>query len=267
MAKSQRYSGRVAVVTGAASGIGRSIAERLLDEGAAVVAADIAQEAVDELAREAGERCVAVRGDVTKEADVEAMVSAAVDGFGGLHAAFHVAGAQRPGPITELSEEDWDFTVDLCLKGVFFGMKHAARQMIAQRSGGAIVNVASLNSRVPMFLGSAYCSAKAGVVMLTQCGALEFAEHGIRVAAVSPGLTDTPLVQPLLDVPQVRQAYLDRIPLNRPASPEDVAAAALFLASDDAAYVSGVNLVVDGGWQQTAYPDLRPFLADVAVPE
>jgi NAD(P)-dependent dehydrogenase (short-subunit alcohol dehydrogenase family) len=261
-AEGQRYAGKVAVVTGAASGIGRAIAERLLGEGASVVAADIA-EIGGELARD---RCSTVRCDVTRERDVAAMVARAVDTFGAVDAAFNVAGASRPGPITDLSEADWDFTVDLCLKGVFFGMKHAARRMIEQRSGGAIVNVASLNSRVPMFLGSAYCAAKAGVAMLSQCGALEFGEHGIRVTAVSPGLTNTPLVRPLIEVPELRHAYLDRIPLGRAASPEDIAAAALFLASDDARYVSGVNLFVDGGWEQAAYPDLRPLLAGLETP-
>jgi NAD(P)-dependent dehydrogenase (short-subunit alcohol dehydrogenase family) len=258
----RRYAGKVAVVTGAASGIGRSIARRLLDEGASVVAGDIA-DVEDDL----GDRWIAVRCDVTRETEVEALIAVAVERFGALHAAFNVAGASRPGPITELSEEDWDFTVDLCLKGVFFGMKHAGRRMVEQGAGGAIVNVASLNSRIPMFLGSAYCAAKAGVAMLTRCGALELGEHAIRVTAVSPGLTETPLVAPLLEVPELRQAYLERIPLGRPASPEDIAAAALFLASDDAGYVSGVNLFVDGGWEQTTYPDLRPFLAGVEMPE
>jgi meso-butanediol dehydrogenase / (S,S)-butanediol dehydrogenase / diacetyl reductase len=264
MTDSTRYSGKVAVVTGAASGIGQAIARRLVHEGGAVVAGDIAEGGLEKLVAELGERCLPVTCDVTREADVEGLIAAAMNHFGGLHAAFNVAGGARPALIVDMTEEDWDFTVDLCLKGVLFGMKHAGRQMIANGAGGAIVNISSLNSRVPMHFGSAYCAAKAGVAMLSQCGALELGEHGIRVSAVSPGLTVTPLVQPLLDVPAALQAYLDRIPLGRPAQPEDIAASALFLASDEASYISGVNLFVDGAWEQTAYPDLRPFIAGLS---
>jgi NAD(P)-dependent dehydrogenase (short-subunit alcohol dehydrogenase family) len=147
------------------------------------------------------------------------------------------------------------------MKSVFLGVKHAARQMLAQGGGGAIVNIASLNSRVPMFFGVAYSAAKAGVVMIGQTAALELGEHGIRVCTVSPGLTDTPLVAALTSDPEANAAYLERIPLRRPASPDDIASAALYLASDDASYITGVNLFVDGAWEQTAYPDLRPMLS------
>jgi meso-butanediol dehydrogenase/(S,S)-butanediol dehydrogenase/diacetyl reductase len=266
MTNSQRYTGKVAVVTGAASGIGQAIATRLVHEGGAVVAGDIAEDGLGSLATKLGVRCVPVTCDVTREADVEALVATAVDCFDSLHAAFNVAGGSRPALITDMTEEDWDFTVDLCLKGVLFGMKHAARRMIANGVGGAIVNISSLNSRVPMHFGAAYCAAKAGVAMLTQCGALELGEHKIRVSAVSPGLTQTPLAQPIFEIPGALQAYLDRIPLGRPAQPDDIAASALFLASDEASYISGVNLVVDGAWEQTTYPDLRPFIAGLVDP-
>ena len=135
--------------------------------------------------------------------------------------------------------------------------------MIAQGRGGAIVNIASLNSRVPMFFGAAYSAAKAGVVSLGQTAALELGEHGIRVSTVSPGLTATPLVRPMTDVASVEAAFIERIPLGRPATPEDIAASATFLASDDGAYISGANLFVDGGWEQTGYPDLRPMFAEI----
>jgi meso-butanediol dehydrogenase/(S,S)-butanediol dehydrogenase/diacetyl reductase len=259
----QRFEGRVAVVNGAASGIGRAIASRIVAEGGAVVAGDIATEGLASLQAELGDAVATLICDVTIEADAAALVALAVDRFGGLDAAFHVAGASRPALIVDMTEEDWDFTVDLCLKGVFLGVKHAAKRMVTQGRGGAIVNIASLNSRVPMFFGAAYSAAKAGVVSLGQSAALELGEHGIRVSTVSPGLTATPLAAPMIDLPTVHAAYMDRIPLRRAATPEDIASAATFLASDDGAYITGVNLFVDGGWEQTAYPDLRPMIEEI----
>lgn len=259
----ERFAQQTAVVTGAASGIGRAIARRFVAEGGRVAAGDIDAAGLESLQTELGDSVATVRGDVTAEGDVEALVATCADRFGGVDVAFNVAGASRPALLVDMTEEDWDFTVDLCLKGVFFGIKHQARHMISAGTHGAIVNIASLNSRVPMFFGSAYAAAKAGVVSLGQSAALELGEHGIRVATVSPGLTDTPLVAALTTLPQVNAAFMDRIPLRRPAQPEDIAAAALFLASADGAYISGANLFVDGGWEQTAYPDLRPLIADI----
>jgi meso-butanediol dehydrogenase / (S,S)-butanediol dehydrogenase / diacetyl reductase len=260
----ERFQDRVAVVTGAASGIGLAITRRLVAEGARVAAGDIDAGGLEALAGELGDRVATARCDVTVEDDVAGLVAAA-DGLGGVDTMFNVAGASRPALITDMTEEDWDFTVDLCLKGVFFGVKHAARRMVESGRKGAIVNIASLNSRVPMVFGAAYSAAKAGVVSLSQSAALELGDHGIRVTAVSPGLTDTPLVRPMTSVETVQAAFVERIPLRRPAQPEEIAAAALFLASDDASYISGVNLFVDGGWEQTAYPDLRRLMDDIAA--
>ncbi len=148
--------------------------------------------------------------------------------------------------------------LDICLKGVFLSVKHQARAM-TDSGGGAIINVASLNSHVPMYGGGAYSSAKAGVEMLSRNAALELADRRIRVNTVSPGLTDTPLTAGFRDVAGVEDAFIARIPMARWGSPEDMAAAALFLASDDARYITGANLVVDGGWETTGYPDLRPY--------
>jgi NAD(P)-dependent dehydrogenase (short-subunit alcohol dehydrogenase family) len=257
----QRFAGQVAVVTGGASGIGEGIVRRLHAEGGSVVAADINEERLKDLGSELGERVATIRADVTREADMEAMVAMAVEGFGAINAGFNVAGAAQAGPIVDLTEEAWDYTVDLCLKGVFLAMKHEARQLLAQGNGGAIVIISSLNSEVPMFGGSPYCAAKAGAAMMAKCGALEWGDANVRVNAISPGLVDTPLTAMLSQIPGMRDAYMERIPANRAATPADIAGAACFLASDDAAYISGVNLFVDGGWATTTYPDLRAAMA------
>lgn len=250
-----RFTGKVAVVTGAASGIGHAIAERLLAEGAKVVGSDLKPIAL------AGD-FVGLEADVTREDAAETLVSTAVDRFGAVDIAFNVAGGSRPGYIVDLSEVDWDFTVDLCLKSVFLGMKHQARQMMRQRRG-AIVNIASLNAHVPMFAGSAYVAAKAGVELLSRNGALEFAEFGIRVNAILPGLVQTPLTRRHFDNPDALAAFEARIPMGRPAQPPEIAGPALYLASDDASYVNGASLLVDGAWAVSGYPDTRPFRGPV----
>jgi meso-butanediol dehydrogenase / (S,S)-butanediol dehydrogenase / diacetyl reductase len=252
IALGERFGGKVAVVTGAASGIGLAIAKRLLAEGASVIGLD--QNPIVDL----GSKFTAMNGDVTKEATAEALVARAVDRFGAVDVAFNVAGGSRPGYMVDLAESDWDFTVDLCLKSVFLGMKHQARQMMRQ-GAGSIINIASLNAHVPMHAGSAYVAAKAGVELLSRNGALEFAEFGIRVNAILPGLVQTNLTRRHFDNPEALAAFEQRIPMRRPAQPEEIAAPALYLASDDAAYVNGASLLVDGAWSISGYPDMRPF--------
>lgn len=262
-ASPNRFEGKVALVTGAASGIGLAIVERLLAEGAHVVGGDVVRENLALAEARLGERFAGQVTDVTKEADGEALAALALDRFGRLDAAFNVAGGNRAGYILDQPEEDWDWTVDLCLKGVFLGMKHQARHMIRAGNGGAIVNIASLNAHVPMFAGAAYVSAKAGCEALTKNGALEFAEHGIRVNAVLPGLVQTPLTRRHFDNPDALAAFVERIPQRRPAQPEEIAAPACYLASGDASYVNGASLLVDGAWAVSAYPDMRPFRGPV----
>jgi meso-butanediol dehydrogenase/(S,S)-butanediol dehydrogenase/diacetyl reductase len=268
-----RFAGSVALVTGGASGIGLAIARRLHAAGAQIIAGDRNADGLAALAAALPERCAIMECDVTREADCEALVALAADRFGRLDMAFNVAGAARPGYIVDLAEDDWDFTVDLCLKGVFLGMKHQARQMMRQageRSAegtpatASIVNIASLNAHVPMHGGSAYVAAKAGVEMLSKNGALEFAPFGIRVNAILPGLVQTPLTRRHFDNPDAHAAFLARIPLGRAAQPEEIAGPALFLASPDAGYVSGVSLLVDGAWSVSGYPDMRPFRPPLA---
>jgi meso-butanediol dehydrogenase/(S,S)-butanediol dehydrogenase/diacetyl reductase len=254
----ERFAGRVAVITGGASGIGLAIARRFAAEGGHVVANDIDPDRVAALASVLGASGIAMQGDVTREDDVAALFAAAQTRFGAVDASFHVAGANRHGYIARMVEADWDFTVDLCLKGVMFAMKHAAQAMLKQGSG-AMVNIASLNAHVPMHAGAAYSAAKAGVEMLTKNGALELTPAGIRVNAILPGLVQTPLTKRLFDNPDIHAAFMERIPRGRAAQPEEIAAPALFLASDDASYVSGASLLVDGAWAVSGYPDMRPW--------
>lgn len=258
---SERYVNKVAVVTGAASGIGAAIVRGLIAEGARVLGADINDEGLATLERQQGDRFAGMRADVTREAEVERMAAAAIGRFGGLHAAFNVAGAARLANIVDLAEDAWDYTVDLCLKGVFLSLKHEARRMAGP---GAIVNIASLNAEVPAHGFAAYTSAKAGAEMLTRNAALELAERGIRVNAILPGLVETRLTRGFTGNQEVAAAFMARIPAKRAARPEEIAAPALFLASDEASYISGASLRVDGAWATTAFPDLRPWLGNTA---
>jgi NAD(P)-dependent dehydrogenase (short-subunit alcohol dehydrogenase family) len=247
------------MVTGGASGIGLAIARRLVTEGARVLVADVNETNLHAVCNELGAASSPALLDVRQEKQVAAAVAQAGERLGPLDLGFNCAGLGAFCEIVDLSEDDWDTVVDVCLKGVFLSIKHQARAMIASGRGGAIVNIASLNSHVPMFGGAPYTCAKAGVEMLSRNAALELASRKIRVNTVSPGLTDTPLTAGFRDVTGAEEAFMARIPMQRWGSPEDMAAAALFLASDDAGYITGSNLFVDGGWETTAYPDLRPF--------
>lgn len=255
-----RFSDTVALVTGAASGIGLAVVRELIGEGANVLAADINEAGLKALADEMGGQGAIIRCDVTKEADIAAAVAEAVRLFGRLDAAFNVAGSARFGSILDQSEEDWRFGIDLCLNSTFLSMKHEARQMVAQGHGGAIVNVASLNSQIPGWGLASYSAAKAGIEMLGKSGAVELSEYGIRVNSISPGLTATP---PNAAMPErQRQGFLERIPMNRMGTPQEIARVCLFLASEDAGYMTGSNVFVDGGWAQSAYPDTRKWFGD-----
>ncbi|MFI6585827.1 SDR family NAD(P)-dependent oxidoreductase [Embleya sp. NPDC050493] len=253
-----RVAGKVALVTGAAAGIGRAVAHRLATEGAYVVAGDIDAAGLATLAEELGaERCVTRLSDVTVEDDVAALVQAAVDRFGGLDIAVANAGG---GTAAELADHDyaaWRRVVDLCLNGAFLTVKHAGRVMRAQDGrAGSIVNLASLNAVQAGRGMGAYCAAKAGVVALTEVAALELGPSRIRVNAVAPGLIRTQATAGMWHVPGVVEEYVENAPLGRFAEPEEVAAVVLFLASDEASFVSGSVYGVDGGARTRRYPDL-----------
>lgn len=249
-----------AIITGATSGIGNAILRCLLSRGANVVAAARSTEKLEALRKELGNRVFGVPTDVRKEDDIRALVGAAADHFGSVELAFNVVGgAGRASSLIDTESANWQEVMDLTLRSVFLGVKYQARQMIAQGKGGAIVNISSLNQIMPLYGSTGYAAAKAGVGMLTQNAALELARHQIRVNAVLPGVTDTRPTQ-RSKVPEIRNAYLERIPLARIASPDEIARPALFLASEDARYITGVSLIVDGGWALTGYPDASRWL-------
>ena len=192
---SGRFDGKVAFVTGAASGIGAEISRQFVREGATVIGGDISEENLAVMVAELGDSYVPAVVNVTDEAQIEAALGAAVARFGRLDIAVNNAGLSRGAPIVDLEEEMWDLTVDTVLKGCFLCTKHEARAMRENADGGVIVNIASLNAHVPMHTGAGYASAKAGVEMFTKSSALELARYRIRVNAVLPGLIDTPLTQ------------------------------------------------------------------------
>ena len=247
-----RLEGKVAVITGGGNGIGRATVLRFLAEGARVVVADLNEETGRETmdaGRQAGagDRVRFVRADVTREADVAAAVALATADFGRLDCMFNNAGvAGAFGPITHIDEGDWDYTFAVLVHGVFLGMKHGARVLKAQGSGGVILSTASIAGLTGGDGPQAYSAAKAAVINLTRAVAVELAPQRIRVNAICPGGILTPLLhrgnadamRPLLEKFQ---------PWPEAGQPEHIAGAALFLASDDARFVTGEALVVDGG--------------------
>lgn len=247
-----RLQHKVAVITGGASGMGRATVQRFLQEGAKVVIADYNAQTgralMAELETEGYEESASFfRADVASEADVEAMLEHALDCFGGLDILFNNAGVGGAiGPLTETLGEHWDYTMDVLAKGVFFGIKHGARIMRAAGRGGVIINTASIaglsGDGGPMI----YSAAKAAVISLTQSAAVELAADRIRVNAICPGFIATPLAQGA-DLEATRRAFAKSQPWPEHGTPEHIAGAALFLASDDAAFVTGEKLVVDGG--------------------
>jgi len=247
-----RLQGKVAVITGGASGMGRATVLRFLSEGAKVVIADFNAATGEETLAAAARAGFAdavrfVRTDVAKEADVEAMIRCAVDDFGGVDIVFNNAGVGGAiGPLTETSVADWDYTFDVLAKGVFLGIKHAARAMRKQGRGGAIINTASIAGLSGDGGPLVYSAAKAAVINMTQSAAVELAPDRIRVNAICPGFIVTPLAQGA-NRDATQAAFARSQPWPDYGRGEHIAGAALFLASDDAEFVSGEALVVDGG--------------------
>lgn len=242
---------RHAVVVGGASGIGAAIARALAADGATVTVADRNKDQALELAAELGADHDAARVEVTDEDSVRELFETARATRGRVDIAVNSAGVSAAGAVTDLPVEKFRRVVDVCLTGAFLVVKHAARAM---ESGGVIISLSSLNARQPGTGMAAYCSAKAGLAMLTQVSALELAPRGIRVNAIAPGIVMTPLTSPSMSVPGLEDDYIANTPLGRPGTPEEVADAAVYIAR--AGWLTGETLDINGGAHLVKYPDL-----------
>lgn len=250
-----RFTGKRAVVTGGASGIGRATAIRLAGEGAEVWIGDVDEAGGREVAETSNGRIRFQRCDVTKAEDIRALIEAA-DAAGGVDVLFNNAGAGGAREhIDEISPDDWDRTQSLLLRSVALGIRYAA-PLMAKRGGGAIVNTSSVSALGSGYAPIAYSTAKAGVLHLTKVAAAELAKDSIRVNAVVPGFITTNIFVSALDLPSDKRAAANQViggiaahaqPVKRAGRPEDIAAAVAYLASDDAAFVTGTHILVDGG--------------------
>jgi NAD(P)-dependent dehydrogenase (short-subunit alcohol dehydrogenase family) len=259
-----RLEGKVALVTGGASGIGRAIARRFVSEGASVAAGDLDEKGLDALADELGDRCTGVTGDATVEDDQARFVAAALDRFGRLDIAVANAGTGHLARIVDQDLADWRRILDVCLTGVFLTIKHAGRAMAAG-DGGSIITMASLNAVQPAAGMSAYCAAKSGVTMLTEVAAMELGPS-VRVNSIGPGLVQTQLTEAMWHMPGLVDEFVENTTVGRFAEPDDIAKLALFLASDDASFISGSLYLADGGGHTRRYPDMFGSIARLADP-
>jgi NAD(P)-dependent dehydrogenase (short-subunit alcohol dehydrogenase family) len=244
-----RLDGKVALITGAAGGMGRQAAGLFAAEGARVVLADVTEDAGREAAEEIGDAAAFVRADVSSAGEVEAMVRFTVDRFGDLHVLYNNAGVILPddGGVVETDEDTWDRTMAINLKGVWLGCKHGIPAML-ESGGGSIINVASFVALMGAATAQiAYTATKGGVLSMTREIAVEYARRGIRANALCPGPIETPLLLQLFADDAARQRRLVHIPLGRLGQAEEIVRAALWLASDESSFMTGSAMVVDGG--------------------
>jgi NAD(P)-dependent dehydrogenase (short-subunit alcohol dehydrogenase family) len=244
--------GKVAIVTGGTSGIGREAAVLFAKAGAKVVVAgrrEVEGKQTIDLIHAASGEGMFVKTDVSKATEVAALVEKTVEKFGRLDMAFNNAGIEGNWiPIVEQSEEDWDRTIDINLKGVWLCLKHEIRQMLKQGGGGAIVNMASVAGWIGSAGAATYCASKHGVMGLTKAAALETARSGIRINVVCPAVVETPMGERVFGAPEMRKYALNLHPIGRFGRPEEIAEAVVWMCSDHASFMTGQSLVLDGGF-------------------
>jgi glucose 1-dehydrogenase len=245
-----RLEGKNALITGGSSGIGRSIAQAFGKEGANVAVnyrrqADEANAVAADL-QKLGRKSVALQADVGTVAQVQQLVAQTVQAFGRLDILVCSAGLEIREPFLEVSEAHYDTVLDVNLKGTFFACQAAAQQMVKQGGGGRLINISSIHEDVAFLNYSTYCCSKGGVRMFTRTTSQELAPHGITITNIAPGAVATPINTRTLDDPHLLDSLKELIPLGRLATPEEVAAVAVFLASDESSYVTGCTYYVDG---------------------
>jgi len=245
-----RLKNKIAIVSGGSMGIGQATALRFAQEGAKVVVVDIAESEgreTERMLRQYEPGSLFIPGDVTKESDWQRVMKTVENNYGILDILFNNAGTNLIKPAIEIKEEEWDRIITLNLKGVFFGAKHSISMML-KTGGGSIINTASTTALIGLPKMSVYSASKGGILALTRQLAADYAPHNIRVNCICPGATLTPLVQSEIDRGLVTaETLIHGVPMGRFAKPSEIAAAVLFLASDDASYITGTALVVDGG--------------------
>jgi NAD(P)-dependent dehydrogenase (short-subunit alcohol dehydrogenase family) len=249
-----KLQGSVAIVTGAGSGIGSGIAERFAEEDAAVVIAELDEQAGSAVERhllDQGKQALFVKTDVSKQGDIQRLFEQVVRVFGRVDTMVNNAGVNFVKPFGETTLEDWEHVIGVDLRGTFLGCKYAIERFLRQGGGGNIVNISSVHSVSTLPYAAPYAAAKGGVTQMTQSLAIEFGRQGIRVNSVCPGLTDTRIWQDLKasgpGAMSVVEHWMGNIALGREASPREIANMVVWLASDEASYVTGANLLVDGG--------------------